>query len=228
MLLQLPPIMEVAQKSLSHRHRTRRRNQRPSLKGELIHPDVSSRMGQYDTLALFRSYSYHDRADTTDPLSRIQYVDIKTYLSDDILVKVDRASMAVSPEVRTPILDHRFMDLAATIPSSLKLQGMTGKNIFKKAHEGLVPHEVLYRPKMGFGVPLAAWLRGELRAMAHATLFQRREDGLLNRRCVEGLWHEHQSALRNRATELWAQLIFRMWQDKFGWGVVPAPANLQP
>ena len=120
-----------------------------------------SHLASYDSLDVLRHY--YDKADTEDTLSRIQYVDIKTYLTDDILTKVDRASMANSLEVRAPILDHKFMELAARIPSSLKLRGRVGKYIFKKTLEPLLPQSTLTRPKMGFAVPLAKWFRGPLK-----------------------------------------------------------------
>jgi len=186
---------------------------RPSLKAELLHQDVTKQLGGYDTLDLFRHY--YEKAGTEDTLSRIQYVDVKTYLTDDILVKVDRASMANSLEVRSPILDHRFMELIATIPSEMKLRGRLGKYIFKKSLEGRLPREILYRDKMGFAVPLASWLRRELKCMTGDLLLSRREDGLLNSRTVERLWTEHQRGLRDRSTELWTLLMFRVWQRTF-------------
>jgi len=186
---------------------------RPAVKAQLLNQDVIKDLAGYDTLDLFRHY--YEKAGTEDSLSRIQYVDIKTYLTDDILVKVDRASMANSLEVRAPILDHSFMELAATIPSEMKLRGRTGKYILKKSLEGHLPPEVLYREKMGFAVPLASWLRKELKSMAADMLLGRRDDGLLNPATVERLWNEHQRGLRDRSTELWSLLMFRMWQRTF-------------
>src|SRR5439155_5379763 len=106
---------------------------------------------------LFREY--YRSADTNDPLSRIQYVDVKTYLTDDILTKVDRASMANSLEVRCPLLDHKLMELAASMPSNLKLRGRTSKYIFKKAMQKYLPGEIIHRNKMGVGVSLGDWFR---------------------------------------------------------------------
>ncbi len=183
---------------------------RPELKARLFHQDVASVLGGYDSTDLFRYY--YDRAGSDDPLSRIQYVDIKTYLPDDILVKVDRASMANSLEVRAPLLDHKFMELIATIPSSMKLRGTIGKYILKKSLHGRLPDEVLYRAKMGFGVPIAEWLRKDLKEMAYNLLFSSQDDGVLNRTTVRQVWNEHQSGLRNRSTELWTLLMFRLWQ----------------
>jgi asparagine synthase (glutamine-hydrolysing) len=185
---------------------------RPELKARLLHGDVASALGGYDTLDLFRHY--YDRAGSDDPLSRIQYVDVKTYLADDILVKVDRASMANSLEVRAPLLDHKLMELVAMMPSFMKLSGSTGKYILKKAMRGRLPDKVLYRPKMGFGVPIASWLRDDLKEMAESVLFPSQDDGLLNTATIRRIWSEHQSGLRNRSTELWTLLMFRLWQQK--------------
>ena len=183
------------------------------LKEQVLQGDLRQELGGYDSLDVLRFY--YEQADTKDPLSRIQYVDIKTYLTDDILVKVDRASMANSLEVRAPILDHKVMELAASMPSSLKLQGMNGKYIFKKALEKLLPDSVLYRKKMGFGVPLAQWFRNDLKDLAHSVIFNRSGDRLLNDSTVKRVWQEHQSGLRDRSTELWTLFMFRLWMQRF-------------
>src|SRR5581483_2993317 len=122
----------------------------PWLREALLSGDLRGQLRDYDPLEQFREH--YRRADTPDFLSRIQYLDIKTYLTDDICVKVDRASMAVSLEVRAPLLDHKFMELAARIPARLKLKDGSGKYIFKKAIRPMVPPEILDRPKQGFGV----------------------------------------------------------------------------
>ena len=184
----------------------------PGIKDAVLHQDLRRALGGYDSVDVFRQY--YDRAGTDDPLSRIQYVDIKTYLADDILVKVDRASMANSLEVRAPILDHKLMELAASMPSSLKLRGQTGKYIFKKALEPLLPREILYRPKMGFAIPMAGWFRRELKDYVADSILSRPDDGILEQRAVKQLWEEHQRGWRNRSTELWTILMFRLWQDK--------------
>jgi len=183
------------------------------LKEQIIDGDLRRQLGGYDSLDVLRFY--YDKADTTDPLSRIQYVDVKTYLTDDILVKVDRASMAHSLEVRAPILDHKLMELAATIPSSMKLRGMNGKYIFKKTLNEVLPRSVLNRKKMGFGVPLAQWLRHDLKEFAHTVIFDQRQDSFLNDSSVNGIWQEHQRGFRDRSTELWSVLMFRLWQREF-------------
>jgi asparagine synthase (glutamine-hydrolysing) len=183
------------------------------LKSDLLNGDIQRQLGGYDSLSVLREY--YDKAGTDDLLSRVQYVDIKTYLSDDILAKVDRASMAVSLEVRAPILDHKFMELAARIPSSLKLRGTRGKYIFKKAFEGQLSDSILHRQKMGFAIPLAQWFRGELKEMAYEALFNIQPDDFLQPAGVKKVWNQHQKGFRDRSTELWALLMFRLWQQKF-------------
>lgn len=191
------------------------------LKETLVHPDLRRELGAYDSVDVLRHY--YEKADTRDPLSRIQYVDIKTYLADDILVKVDRASMAHSLEVRAPILDHKLMELAATIPSPLKLQGRKGKFIFKKTLERILPASVLNRKKMGFAVPLAKWFRKDLKAFAYENIFSRNPQNYLNEATLNRVWQEHQSGRRDRSTELWAVLMFRLWERQFSKEQVTEP-----
>jgi len=150
------------------------------------------------------------RAETDDPLSLIQYIDTKTYLVGDILTKVDRASMAHALEVRVPLLDHKFLEWAATIPSRYKLKGQEGKYILKKSLEPYLPNDVLYRPKMGFGVPLAKWFRGPLRERMRSALTEGRlvESGLFNPRYLETLVNQHQSGVRDHSTVLWSLMMF--------------------
>jgi asparagine synthase (glutamine-hydrolysing) len=180
----------------------------------LLDRDVQTQLQGYDPFNLFAEY--YNRAGTDDPIARAQYVDIKTYLTDGILTKVDRASMAVSLEVRCPLLDHRLMELAACIPSHLKLRGREGKYIFKRAMSRLLPPEVLARRKQGFIVPLGRWLRGDARALAESALFDASaNDGWLEPRAVAKLWQQHQSGLRDYSRPLWAVLMFRMWQRTF-------------
>ncbi len=129
-------------------------------KVKFFNDQVMQEIRGYQTFDMFKEI--YDKAPAQDHLSRIQYLDIKTYLCEDILTKVDRASMAVSLEVRCPILDHVFMEYAAKIPYNLKLKGLEGKYIFKKALKKYLPDEILYRKKMGFGVPILEWMKGGL------------------------------------------------------------------
>ena len=182
-------------------------------KSRILSPDLKSKLGGYTTLDLFRTY--YDRAGTNDATSRIQYVDIRTYLTDDILTKVDRASMAVSLEVRCPLLDHKVMELLASIPSSLKLRANTGKYLFKKAMEPYLPHSTIYRTKMGFSIPLADWFRTGIREFARALIVEK-QDPFLSTPFVNRIWNQHQSGLRDRSAQLWNILMFRLWLNRFG------------
>jgi len=186
---------------------------RPDDKLRLLSGDFQRGLGGYDSLSVLQHY--YDRAGTDDLLSRIQYVDIKTYLPDDILAKVDRASMAVSLEVRAPLLDHQLMERVAAIPSSLKLRGRTGKYIFKKALEPILPHEILYRSKQGFAVPLAQWFRAELKDLTYDAIFSS-DDGILDLAYMKKVWQQHQKGVYDRSPNLWAVLMFRKWQETFG------------
>ncbi len=149
-------------------------------------------------------------APTDDHLSRVQYADIKTYLAGDILTKVDRASMAHSLEVRVPLLDHHFIEWSAGIPSHQKLRHREGKYIFKKALEPHVPADVMYRPKMGFAVPLSAWFRGPLRDRVQAAVTgpTLAETGMFDQRYLATLLYEHQSGAREHSAILWSLLMF--------------------
>ena len=181
-------------------------------KSSILSADLNHRLGGYDSSDVFREY--YDTADTDDPLSRIQYVDVKTYLTDDILTKVDRASMANSLEVRCPLLDHKLMELAASMPSTLKLKGSVGKYIFKKVMEKHLPSEIIYRNKMGFAIPLARWFRNGIRDFAHANIVERK-DPYLSTSFVNKIWNQHQSGYRDRSTQLWNVLMFRLWLAKY-------------
>lgn len=186
---------------------------KPEVKSELLNGDFTRALQGYDPLFLFQDY--YDRQSAADHLSRIQYVDIKTYLVDDILVKVDRASMANSLEVRCPILDHKFMEVAARIPSSLKLKGTQGKYIFKRSLRSLLPNEILTRPKQGFAMPLGDWFRGDLKRLGPDLLLTPDPLGVLDSAAVRRIWEKHQSGLRDFSTPLWAILMYRLWHKTF-------------
>ncbi len=144
------------------------------------------------------------------PLSRVQYLDLKTYLPGDILTKVDRASMAHSLEVRVPILDNELVDWVAGLSPDTKLRGREGKYLFKKAMEAYLPKDLLYRPKMGFAVPLASWFRGPLQervrdAVQSPVLL---DTGIFDERFLLRMVDEHQSGLRDFSAPLWSVLMF--------------------
>jgi asparagine synthase (glutamine-hydrolysing) len=158
------------------------------------------------------NFEYHAaRSPTDDPLSLVQYLDMKTYLVGDILTKVDRASMAHSLEVRVPLLDHKFVEWLSGLPADTKLRGQEGKYIFKKSLEPHLPRDVLYRRKMGFAVPLANWFRGPLRQHLRESLLEGDliATGMFNRAFLEKLITDHQSGFRDHSSPLWALLMFQ-------------------
>lgn len=149
----------------------------------------------------------------TDPSARIMLADTLTYLPDDILTKVDRASMAVALEARVPILDHRVVELAWQLPQQLKIRHGQGKWALRQVLNRYVPRELINRPKMGFAVPVGDWLRGPLKDWAQELLDPRalRHDGLFNVQQIEQRWLEHLSGRGSWGYHLWSILVFQQW-----------------
>ncbi|TFB60250.1 asparagine synthase (glutamine-hydrolyzing) [Cryobacterium sp. Hz7] len=145
-------------------------------------------------------------------------MDTKTYMADDILVKVDRAAMATSLETRVPLLDHRLLELAWTMPVSLKIRNGEGKWLLRRVLDRHVPKELTERPKMGFGIPLGQWLRDPLRDWAEALIDESRlkREGYFRHEVVRGMWAEHLSGRRNREHQLWPVLMFQAWLSEQG------------
>ena len=158
----------------------------------------------------------HEANAPEHPLSKIQYLDIKTYLVGDILTKVDRASMAHSLEVRVPLLDHQLVEWFAGIPPELKLKGAEGKYILKKSLESRLPPEILYRNKMGFAVPLAEWFRNGLQDRLRGRLMSdaMRDIGCFNHKFIDTLIKHHNSGRRDNSAALWSLMMFEAFYRK--------------
>src|SRR5207302_3364488 len=165
-----------------------------------------------------RFRQYVESRPASDPLSEMLYLDTKTYLPGDILTKVDRMSMATSLEVRAPLLDHCFAEWATRLSPRWKLRFGESKYILKKLAERLgVPHQVLYRKKQGFSLPLVHWFRQKpmpelLEVLLEPKTFQR---GYFNERGVRQRLQEHRNGTRDRSYELWHLLIFELWHRNF-------------
>ena len=161
---------------------------------------------------------YFDRsAIGVTPLAQQEYVDIKTYLTDNILVKVDRMSMAPSLETRAPLLDHKVMEFAAAIPTHLKLKGRTTKYILKQAVAGLLPPKILTRGKEGFSIPMKNWLMQDLRPLLQGTLSETRlkQRGYFQPAYVRQLMQEHLDGKANHSHRLWALMVFEIWHQMY-------------
>jgi asparagine synthase (glutamine-hydrolysing) len=150
-----------------------------------------------------------------DMLAFASAFDTLTYLPTDILAKVDRAAMAVSLETRVPLLDHRVVEFAFSLPSSYKVRDGRTKWPLRQILESFVPSALVDRPKMGFSVPIGEWLRGPLRSWAEDLLFSRSSDALLNDRMISNIWRDHQSEKWNYEEHLWRVLMFRAWQMRY-------------
>jgi asparagine synthase (glutamine-hydrolysing) len=159
--------------------------------------------------------SWYDRSKTDVHLSRMQYVDIKTYLCDDILVKVDRASMAHALEVRCPLLDHRVVEYAARIPPTFKQENGKQKLILRRAIRALIPPETFDRKKMGFAIPIAEWFKTALKDPTESLFFGPDASGILARYEARRIWWEHQRGLFNHGTQLWNGMMFELWYRRF-------------
>ena len=165
---------------------------------------------------LLAGYHPHDRFEEladevkgADPLSVIQYIDLKTYLSGDILTKVDRASMAHSLEVRVPILDHKFVEWGLRVPARERIVDGEGKAVFRNALRGFLPDETLDRVKKGFDVPTVSWLRNELAddtmSLGESEVFA--DSGLFNMVGIQQMAEEHVIGSRDHHTSLWALIM---------------------
>jgi asparagine synthase (glutamine-hydrolysing) len=200
---------------------------RDDMRRQLFSSALRAQLGGYNAIEVFRRHAR--RANHDDPLALIQYLDLKTYLVGDINTKVDRASMAHSLEVREPLMDHPLVEWLASLPSSLKLRGQQAKYLLKKAHEPYLPHEVLYRPKMGFAVPLAQWFRGPLRERVRQTVLGNAlaETRYFDRPTLQRLLDQHQSGARDHSGPIWSMLMFESFiRNAMGSGKTEADMRL--
>lgn len=160
---------------------------------------------------------FYKKAPANDALSRAQYTDIHFYMTDDVLVKVDRMSMAHALEVRSPFLDHRLLQFAATLPTKLKIKGKAGKVLLRGISKRRLPKAVADMPKKGFSIPAAKWLRKDLKDFAKEMIFKKDSiiSSFLNESMVKNLWYQHQKGKQDHNVLLWAIMMLGLWEEKF-------------
>ncbi len=206
-------------------------SRRPALLGDKLHK-AAGVLALDDADAVYRALVSHwddpaalvlgadepassNAADLADPVRRMMYQDLVGYLPNDILAKVDRASMAVGLEARVPLLDHRLVEFSCSLPLSILRRRGQGKWPLRDVLARYVPAHLVERPKAGFAVPIAAWLRGPLRHWAEDLLDPARlaREGLIDPAPVRAAWGEHQAGHRNHAHRLWNVLMFEAWHE---------------
>ncbi len=179
-----------------------------TLRSQVFSPAFKRRLNGYRAVEVLRRH--HARNPARDAVAQVQYLDMKTYLVGDILTKVDRASMAHALEVRVPFLDHKLVEWVSGLPTDYKLRGGEGKFMLKQSLEPYLPHDIMYRRKMGFSIPLAEWFRGPLKDKLAAALSSRRmaDTGLFDMAFLTHMADEHARGRRDYSASLWSLLMF--------------------
>jgi len=183
----------------------------PEEKISLWQPDFQQTLKGHDEFSIIRHYL--DSAPVENWLDAVLYLDMKLYLQEDLLVKVDRASMANSLEVRVPFLDHEFVNFATRLPSHLKLRRLQTKYILKQSARELLPSQIINRPKKGFGIPVAKWINADLKSVFAETFAEDtiRAQGIFNPDFIQGLLQDHWNGLVDNRKKLWTLFMFQMW-----------------
>lgn len=184
-------------------------------KTELYTSDFKTKVSGEDSIELL--VNWFEKAKASNFLEKLLSADTSSYLPDDLLVKVDIASMANSLEARSPFLDHKLMEFAASIPPELKLKNGEGKYLLKKAMTGILPDEVIWRKKMGFGVPIKRWFKNELKQLVYDTLLSKKsiERGYFRKEILEKLLSDHQSEKADNSYKIYALLMLELWHKMF-------------
>jgi asparagine synthase (glutamine-hydrolysing) len=190
----------------------------PRNKKNLYSKDLTSKLeGIKETYEMDPFQKLFHNLNRFDPVSGELYLDLKSYLTDDILAKIDRMSMAASLETRVPLLDHKIVEFLFKLPGNLKLRGLTTKWIFKKAMERLLPSPTIHRRKEGFSIPIKNWLRRELKDLMFDYLNESRikADRLFNFEYIKKMTDSHLSGRENYSHQLWALLVFEIWKEQY-------------
>jgi asparagine synthase (glutamine-hydrolysing) len=184
-------------------------------KRAMLSPDIQRALGGYDSERMLARH--FERFATLPMHARMMRFDFETYLPEDVLTKVDRMSMAHSIESRVPLLDNEVIDLASSLPASLKIRDGRRKHVLKEVAARFLPHEILERRKQGFGVPIGSWFRGNLRDLFHDVLLspRTRQRGYFSTPFVDRIVREHLSATRDHTLRLWQLLVFELWQRQY-------------
>jgi asparagine synthase (glutamine-hydrolysing) len=175
-------------------------------------------MGQFDRVKLVEEIILYEKSfPFKDPISLLQFLDLKLYLQESILVKVDRASMACALEVRAPFLDYEFVEFMMGLSSQWKLKRFTSKYILKKAFGKTLPDEIIHRKKKGFGVPIAKWVKGPLKELFGDLLSSDRirREGFLNPEYVTTLLQDHLLNKKDNRKQLWTLLVWELWLNRY-------------
>jgi len=190
----------------------------------LYAPDFAYEVRDADPFAGFRRA--YEACPSGDALDRALYVDVKTYLVDDILTKVDRMSMAVSLEAREPLLDHKLLEFSASVPAALKLKRGRSKYLLRRLLERRLPRSIVDRPKHGFEAPVGEWLRGPLAPMIDDLFLdgRLRSRGIFDQTTLARIWREHRDGSRDHRHRLWSVLMLELWFRQFADGPVQRPA----
>ena len=196
-------------------------------RGALYSSDFAAQVRGADPFLSFRLA--YESCPSNDPIDCALYVDAKTYLVDDIMTKVDKMSMAVSLESREPLLDHKLLEFAATVPASLKLKNGQSKYQLRRLLERRIPKAIVDRPKHGFEAPIGEWLRGPLAPMVDGLLTdgRLRSRGIFDDRGVASLWREHREGRRDHRHRLWSLVMLELWFRQFADGSGSAAAPVE-
>jgi asparagine synthase (glutamine-hydrolysing) len=181
----------------------------------LLRGDIWQQVKHVDPYADARRH-YHE-SNAKDPLNKLLYLYQRSYMMDQVMVKVDRASMFASLEARAPFLDYELVEFVNRLPFKWKLHGFTGKYLLKVLMREKLPGSIVNRKKKGFGIPVGAWLRGPLKEWGSELLLgvNPKRDELFSRAYIEKLWSEHQSGTRDQRKKLWNLLVFLEWQKRY-------------
>ena len=161
---------------------------------------------------------YYHGSDANDALGRSQFADVNVYMTDDVLVKVDRMSMAHGLEVRAPLLDYRILEFGASLPTKLKVSSRQGKLLLRELAARRLPSEIRKLPKQGFSIPIARWIRQDLKEFAHDMLFSDSHliQNTLDSHSLRKIWSEHQSGNRDHSVFLWGVIMLGLWDRSYG------------